>query len=192
MTDRAEAMSRRLDRTARRLGVPDDGRRLILDAFSAAMEPRRDRIADDHHPDYLHPARTALILMDDAGESDPAVLAMAILCETRDPSLAAATGVIEGISRTVAEGLGGIPRPSHEEEPLIESLLALSAGQSRVAVAERLDHARHLHLREREEWPPYHATTCAVYAPVAGRVHPTLGERFDWWCSTFRQRLLKG
>lgn len=192
MTDRAEAMSRRLDRTARRLGVPDDERRLILDAFSAAMQPRRDRIADDHHPDYLHPARTALILMDDARESDPTVLAMALFCETRDPSLAASIGAIERISRAVAEGLAGIPLPSHGGEPLIESLLALSPGQSRVAVAERLDHARHLHLRDREEWAVYHATTCAVYARVAGRVHATLGERLDWWCSTFRRQFLEG
>lgn len=185
-------MVRRLERTARHLGVPDHGRALVLQAFSTAMEPRRRLLTDDHHPDYLHPARTALILMDDVRESDPMVLAMAVFCETRDKSLAAVAEKIEATSPAVAQGLAGIPLPSEEGETLMESLLALSPGQSLVAVAERLDHARHLHLRDRNEWSAYHATTCAVYAPVAGRVHATLGDRLDWWCSTFRRRYLQG
>lgn len=191
--DRADAMGRRLDRTARRLGIDTDGRDLIRRAFGAAMEPRRARIEDDHHPDFLHPARSALILMDDARESDAALLATAILAETRDPTLAPPAGAVERISSTVADGLARIPRPGPgpEDRMLLERLLALSPGLARVAAAERLDHARHLHVRDRGEWASYHATTCGVYVPVAGRVHERLGARLDWWCATFRRRFLE-
>lgn len=191
MTDRAGAMARRLDGAARRLGIPDEGCTLIRTAFEAAMEPRRQRVPDDHHPDYLHPARTALILMDDARVADAAVLAMALFAETRDPSLAAPTGTIQQVDPVVAEAVAGIPIPAREAERLVESLLALSPDQALVAVAERIDHARHLHLRDRDEWAVYHGTTCAAYAPVAGRVHPALGGRLDWWCSTFKRRFLQ-
>lgn len=185
-------MARRIARTAQRLGVPPDGEALLLQAFHAAMEPRRARLDDDHHPDYLHPARTALILMDDVRQSDPLVLATAVLVETRDPSLSADARAVERVSPAVAAELARIPVPQREGESLLETLLILPPAPALVAAAERLDHARHLHLREREEWGPYHATTCGVYAPVAGRVHEELGQRLEWWCSSFRRRFLDG
>lgn len=188
--DRADAMARRLQRTAARLGLGPQDRQRIAAAFHAAMAPRRSRIPDDHHPDYLHPARTALILMDDAAVADPDILVMGIFAETRDPDLSAPIREVERVSPAAAEALARLPLPAREEDRLLESLLALPSEQVMVATAERLDHARHLHLRDRGEWPGYHATTCASYAPVAARVDKTLGARLASWCSTFQRRFL--
>jgi (p)ppGpp synthase/HD superfamily hydrolase len=183
-------MGRRLGRTARRLGIPESGQALVLDAFRVAMEPRRSRITEDHHPDYLHPARTALILMDDTGLANAELLAVALFVETRDPELAAPERAISRVSPMVAGLVARVPAPSSQGETLLESLLALGPGLAAVALAERLDHARHLHLRDRAEWGDYHALTSEVYAPVAARTDPALASRIGWWCDTFRRRFL--
>ena len=187
--DRAEAMARRLDRTARRLGMDAEGAGLVVSAFRTAMEPRRRAIAEDHHPDYLHPARTALILMDDARVADARVLAVAALAETRAPELRADPAAIRELGRGIPEDVDSIP--DRADDRLLERLLLLEPPLATVALAERLDHARHLHLREREEWTSYHTTTCEVYAPLAGRVEPALAARLEWWCATFARRFLQ-
>lgn len=187
--DRAEAMARRLARTAHRLGLDDAGATLVLDAFRTAMEPRRRRIEEDHHPDYLHPARTALILMDDTRETDPITLAAALFAETRDPSLGAAPEAREAVSPEAARLAAEVPVPAATDR-LLESLLALSDGVIRVAAAERLDHVRHLHLRPRAEWESWHRVTRDVYVPVARRVDPVLAGRLDWWSDMFERRFL--
>lgn len=185
---RAEAMGRRLGRTADRLGLAATDRDLLLDAFRLAMEPRRARIQEDHHPDYLHPARTALILMDDIREADPATLVAALCAESRDPSLAAKEKALERLSPAAAEIVATIPLPDHDH--LLETLLALPAPAAKVAAAERLDHARHLHVRDRAEWDEWHRVTRDAYVPVARRVDATLAARLDWWCDMFARRFL--
>lgn len=190
--DRAEAMARRLARTAARLGVDADGVALMVNAFRAAMVPRRARIQEDHHPDYLHPARTALILMDDARVADPDALVVALLLETRDPALALSAAKAEQVDAPAASRRAAIPVPGEADETLVERLLLLPEDLARVALAERLDHARHLHLRERSEWAEYHSVTCSVYAPVAERVDAALFARIGWWCETFMRRFLQG
>ncbi len=188
--DRAEAMARRLDRTAARLGMTPADRDLIGRAFRLAMGPRRERITSDHHPDYLHPARTALILMDDVRLAHAETLATALFTETRDPGLAVDAGAVERISEGVARELARIPIPDLAGDTLLETLLALPEDTLRVAAAERLDHARHLHLRDRTEWDDYHETTCHIYVPVARRTEPVLAGRLEWWCTTFTERFL--
>jgi (p)ppGpp synthase/HD superfamily hydrolase len=183
-------MARRLDRTAVRLGIDPSGTRLLVDAFRSAMEPRRHRIREDHHPDYLHPARSMLILMDDAALADADLLAVAAFVETRDRVLAAPEEAMDRVHPSLAERVAMIPLPDRAGDRLLEHLLALPDGLAQVALAERLDHARHLHLRDRAEWVPYHALTCETYAPLAARVHETLASRLDWWCATFRDRFL--
>lgn len=190
-TDRAEAMGRRLGRTAARLGMDADGRTLLLRAYRAAMEPRRARIHEDHHPDYLHPARTALILMDDTAEVAPVILAAALFTETRDPPLAPAPDAMRRISPAAAEIVAAVPVPARTPH-LLESLLALPAPAMRVAAAERLDHARHLHLRPRDEWEDWHDATRQAYVPAAARTDSTLAARLDWWCDMFHRRFLDG
>ncbi len=188
MSGRAERMARRLDRDARRRGVAPDAAADLVVAFRLAMEPRLARIDNDHHPDFLHTARTALILIEDAGVTDRAVLCAAALCETRATDLAVRPGTELG--EAVARLLEEVPDPAAPE--LLETLVTASPGAQLVAVAERLDHARHLHLRPEPEWRPYHATTCEVYAPVARRVSAPLADRLRYWCATFRERFLGG
>ena len=182
-------MARRLARTAGRLGMDGPGRQLLLEAFRLAMGPRRERIAEDHHPDYLHPARTALILMDDTGERDPVVLAAAAFIETRDPSLAAGAEARRDVSPEAARLADEVPIPARTDR-LLEALLALRPAALRLAAAERLDHARHLHVRDRGEWDRWHADTRDAYAPATRRVDGTLAARLDWWCDMFARRFL--
>lgn len=189
--DRAEAMGRRLARTAAGLGLDAEGQALVLDAFRAAMAPRRARIDEDHHPDYLHPARTALILMDDTAETAPVTLAAALFAETRDPSLAADPATARSVSADAAELAAAVPVPSRTDH-LLETLLALPPAALKVAAAERLDHARHLHLRDRDEWEDWHNATREAYVPAVGRTDETLAARLDWWCDMFHRRFLGG
>jgi (p)ppGpp synthase/HD superfamily hydrolase len=186
---RAEAMARRLTRTAHALAIDREGQDLIRRAFEIGMEPRFDRGLQDHDPDYLHPARTALILMDDAGVADPQTLAAALVAETRDPSLVPDPEAL-GALADVLSILHAVPGPGSEPEGLMEQLVTATRAVRLVAIAERLDHARHLHLRERSEWEGYHAVTCRVYAPAAARTQHTLAGRLAWWCTTFEQRFL--
>ncbi len=180
-------MARRLARTATRLGIEPTGLDLIRRAFEIGMGPRFARGLEDHHPDYLHPSRTALILMDDARVADATVLATALVTETRDPMLRPPPDELEALDRVVRL-LASVPDP--EEEGLAERLVSASMDARLVAVAERLDHARHLHLRDRQEWAGYHAVTCGTFAPVADRTHPALAGRITWWCTTFEERFL--
>lgn len=187
---RADAMAARLDDTAARLGVGREGRELIAAAHRAAMRPRDLRL-DARHPDYLHGARTALILMEDAEVRDAPTLAAAIVTETRSALLRAPAETLVGLGAGIAELSAAVPVPAAAGEGLLEALLLTPAPVALIAVAERLDHARHLHLRDRAEWERDHALTCAVYAPFAARVHPRIGRRFEWWCGAFSRRFLR-
>lgn len=190
MNERAAAMAARIDATTERLGIDPPGRALIARAFRTAMGPRIDARLDDHHPDFLHPARTILILMDDAAIADPDTLAGAALLETRDPALRATLPQIQELGETVLMVARGVADRG-EAERLLEDLVTAKDGVRLAAVAERLDHARHLHLRPREEWAPYHAVTRAAFAPAAARAHPRLEQRLTWWCRTFADRFLR-
>ncbi|HSH46600.1 MAG TPA: hypothetical protein VK966_12220 [Longimicrobiales bacterium] len=182
---RATAMAARVQETAERVGVNSRGRELMAEAFALAIR-HRSHLHDHHHPDFLHTARTALVLMDDAGEADPRILAAALVLETRDPALVLPEDGLRALG--LANLVEGIPTPGRTPE-LLEALLALPRDQARLAVAERLDHARHLHLRDRAEWAGEHALCCQAYAPLAGRLDPVLERRFAWWCRTFARRL---
>jgi hypothetical protein len=176
-------MLRRLVRTATALGVADST--LLERAFERAMVPRMDRLDDDHDPRFLHPGRTALILMDDVGFADPEGLAAAILSETESPDLACGP---EASRPDDPEPLGyalaqahRIPRMEDEEE-LAEALVTAPEPIPVIALAEYLDQLRHLRLwadparvRARGD------TASRILVPFAGRVHPVLARRFEWW-----------
>jgi hypothetical protein len=187
---RRERMARRLERELRRNGVVEREIEGVLDAFRLAMEPRVEGL-DDHHPDYLHPARTLLVLLLDAGARDPVLLRAAPLCETHRPALAVpAERVTKRVGADVGRLLEAVPRPQSSGELLLEDLVASPAEVLTLAVAERLDHARHLHLAPRDEWTAFHATACGVYAVAARRTGPRLTGRYAFWCRSFEERYL--
>lgn len=189
---RAEAMARRIAGAAERAGLTQAERALLDRAFRLAMEPRARLLADDHDPDFLHPARTALILLEDLGCRDPHALAAGAVCETLRPELAAAAAEIRGVLGPAVHALvAAVPVPALAGDELLEQLVAADHATRLVALVERLDHARHLHLRPRAEWAAFHGLTREAYLPVALRTDPTLGRRFRWWCAMFERRFLR-
>ena len=185
---RWERMIERLDRTALVHGVEAAGRRLIEDAFRAAMAPRLAVIHDDHHPDYLHPGRTAVILLDDLGVTGPVALAAACLVDTRRPEIEASDSEVEDrVGRDVLDFRDRVPRPGSER--LLEDLLGSDPQVALVALAERLDHLRHAHLwGDLETARAAHAEGSAVYLSVAERAHPLLARRYRHCCRIFSRK----
>lgn len=181
-------MARRLDGTGRRAGLSEEETGRILDAYRLAMRPRQHQLSDDHDPDFLHPARTALILLDDLGVSAPDTIAAGVLAETVHPELAVDPDTLA--DRSVRDLLQRLPGPDLGAEQLLRTLRAAPETVRLIALAERLDHARHLHLREQTEWMDFHSLTCDVYRPIAEETHPTLARRFRWWCRMFTRRFL--
>jgi len=189
---RARAMAQRLADTAEHAGLAAADVALIERAFDLAMQPRIERIADDHDPDFLHPARTTLILLEDVGCRDARTLAAGALCETVRLELAVPIARVEAaLDPAVRALLDEVPVPERAGEELLERLVTAGQDARLIALAERLDHARHLHLRPAAGWPAFHALTCDVYLPLASRADPTLERRLRWWCGMFARRFLR-
>jgi hypothetical protein len=174
-------MQRRIERRLERAGLPVAERERVLRANAAALMHRLSVLADDEHFDVLHPSRTLLILLDDCDVTDARLLEAAATVESEHASLrvAAANGLAESV-----------PLP-HADAELLEQLVVADEDVRLIALAERLDHARHLHLRDPADWVAFHALVEDVYGPVARRTHPRLGRRYDWWLRMFRRRFLE-
>ena len=185
---RWERMADRIDRTAAIHGVDEDGRGLIERGFRAAMAARVEVISDDHHPDYLHPGRTAAILLDDVGLNEPLPLAAACLVDTQRPELEPSReDLLERVGQEVLDIRDQVPRPGSER--LLEDLLGSEMRVGLVALAERLDHLRHAHLwGDMEAARAAHREGSAVYLAVAERTHPLLARRYTHCCRTFGKK----
>jgi len=207
--DRGDRMAERVFRTGEARGVLPSGLSLLAASMSLAMEPRRRLLSDDRHPDFLHPGRTALILMDDVGETDPVVLSAAVLVESVEPRLRTSAGTVRERLRGAGGGestsllLGrepedsvsrlveAVPLPDRWGERLLEALVTAPPEAQQVALAERLDHLRHAHLLEdRALRRALHTSAVKVYLPLSGRGHPALARRYRTWCNMFARRHL--
>lgn len=178
LDERATAMARRLTATGRRAGLDAPAAGGLADRFLDVLRARG--VADAQDPAYLHPARNALILMEDLGVADVAEVSAAIGCD----------GVrrwTDGASPEAAALLAAIPFPG---DALLEQLVSAAEGVRRIALADRLDHARHLHLGPAETWTAFHAETRDVWLPVAERTHAVLARRLRWWTGMFERRWL--
>lgn len=181
-------MAEKLGVYATRAGATDV--ETIVQAYHLAMRPRLAHLPDVFHHDMLHPARTALILIEDVHCHDAVVLAAALVTETRDPGLRVAREEIaEVMGPDVARVAAAVPDPLAEAETLVEDLVTADRDVALIALAERLDHARHLHMRAPAEWRDYFHQTVTVYMPVAERINPTLLRRFERWAGAFEKRL---
>lgn len=191
--DRGTAMAASVVRAARVAGVGADGIRILSRAHALAMEPRVAAFADDHHPLFLHPGRSALVLLRDVGCADPVVLAAAALLESEDAELRIGRDRAEAeVDREVAALVAAVPLS--RSPSLAEDLVTADEAVRLVALAERLDHLRHAHLRGADHaWrAAAHAEAEAVYRPVAHRTQARLAQRYDHWCRTFARGLLAG
>ena len=187
--DRGRAMARSLAAAARAAGLPDDGVELLSRAHALAMEPRTEALDDDHHPAYLHPGRTALVLLRDAEVRDARVLAAATLVESRDGALRVEEARVRArLGEGMADLVAAVPAPG--SEGLAEALVTAPEEVRLVALAEHLDHLRHLHVRGRApDWEERAAEVEAVWLPMAGRTHERLAGRYRHWLRVFRRRL---
>jgi len=182
-------MAASLVRAARFTGVSADGVRAISRAYALAMEPRVATFEDDHHPLFLHPGRSVLVLLRDVSCVDGPLLAAAALVESEDAELRiAAADVRAGLGGEVADLVEAVPMPGTGS--LAEALVTADERVRLLALAERLDHLRHAHLREADEgWrAAAHAEARSIYWPVAERTHPRLAQRYEHWCRTFARR----
>jgi (p)ppGpp synthase/HD superfamily hydrolase len=183
-------MAASVARAATSLGVTPAGIVRLDRAHALAMEVRAERMADEHHPLYLHPGRTVLVLLRDVGVTDPVVLCAAALVESEDDSVRPSA---QRIRREVGDDVGdlaaSVPLPG--SHTLVEDLVTGSERVRLVALAERLDHVRHAHLVDAPaEWRrAVHAQAEAAYLPVAERTHARLADRYRHWCAAFARRL---
>ncbi|HET9982803.1 MAG TPA: hypothetical protein VFQ38_04435 [Longimicrobiales bacterium] len=186
---RAGAMAARLATQARARGIDEAGAGHVARAFELAMS-RRGLAEED--PGYLHPGRTALILLEDAAVRDETVLAAGTLVDAANPGLAVPTAEIEhDLGAAEAALVAAVPVPA-AADALLEGLLVAEEAVRLLALADRLDLVRHLHLRPSAEWAETHALTRAAYLPVAERTCGLLARRLRWWCDRFAARYLAG
>jgi (p)ppGpp synthase/HD superfamily hydrolase len=180
-------MAEKLSVYATRAGVDDVA--LVTDAYHLAIRPRLGYLSDVFHHDMLHPARTALILIENAHCTKASVLAAAEATETLFPQMRVRSSEIaDALGDDVALLAEAVPDPA-DEETLVERLVTASDDVALIALAERLDHARHLHMRERSLWRAYFEQTASVYMPLAQRMNEDLFLRFFRWTTAFEKRL---
>jgi hypothetical protein len=172
-SNRVETMAHKLGVYAERAGMAPDK---LIDAYFTAVQPRIQRFGDVFHPEILHPARSALILLQDTTLHDETVLSEAVLTESEYPELR--------ISRKIPTPLDG------DDEWLMEELVSSPDDVVYVAMAERLDHARHLRFRDETLWRPFLEQVQGVYLPICRRVSPELAPRFERWALSFERHQL--
>ena len=187
---RAAQMARSLAGALRSQGADEAEEAALARAFGVAMAPRSERLEDDHHPAYLHPGRSPLVLLHDVGSVDVSVLVVATLHESVDDHVRLPDVEMErAAGPSAAEAVASLPRPG--DERLVERLLGLGPGLSLAVLAEWLDHLRHLHLREDlvDRWAESHEEVVEAWLPFARRIHPRLAVRYAHWARTFARRI---
>jgi hypothetical protein len=185
--DRAQAMAGSVERFARAAALDANGVSLVGRAYALAMAPRR--VLDEHDPAFLHPGRSILVLLQDVGPLPPEVLAAAAVHESEEPRFRLeAVDVRRELGEPVADLVASLPFP--DDDDLVERLVTLDEGARLAALAERLDHIRHAHLREdRDRWRALRDEVMAVWAPVAERTHARLADRYRAWMRAISRRL---
>jgi hypothetical protein len=172
-------MARRLVREAVARGVDEPDR--LEDAFGRAMEPRHRLLDDDHDPRYLHPGRSALVLMSDGGVVDGRWILASILTETASPELAF-TPARQAPAWLHEAWVRAREVPGAEDPDLAERLLTAEPEAAVLALCEYLDQLRHLRLWAGAARVARVARTAEeILLPVARRSSPVLARRFEWW-----------
>ncbi|MGD8277546.1 MAG: hypothetical protein PVH00_05945 [Gemmatimonadota bacterium] len=183
-------MARRLERAARAARLDADAAR-IGRLFRAVLDRRATGFDDPHHPDYLHPARTALILLEDVRRHDPDLTLAATAIDTERPDLDLPLDEVEreagARAAAIVDAIRGGPPPDAER---LEWLVQLENDALLVALAERLDHARHLHLAPADRWPGFHRRFAEADLLAASRSDERLAWRMQRWHDSFARRFL--
>jgi hypothetical protein len=193
MRERARAMLDRVTSEAAAVLAPDDTA-LVRASLERCLDFRDDRIDDDHDPRLLHPARTIRILIADAACRDADALAAAPWVDSIDaelvPSFDGVPADAGARAIDVAASIRDVPLPGDDDGDLLERLVCAPPVAALIALAERLDQVRHVHLRPGLSSQSHLDQVRAVYAPAARRIAPALGRRFDRWADALERRLL--
>jgi hypothetical protein len=186
--DRARAMAQSVERIARATGLGEDAIELVGRANALAMGART-RALDQHEPAYLHPGRSILVLLQDVGPISAVILAAAAAHESEDARFRPSIELVRAeLGDDVAGVVEAIPLPGDEALP--ERLVTADAGTRLAALAERLDHLRHAHLRNDPAWwRALDQEVRAAWAPLAERTHPRLADRYRAWLRAMGRRL---
>lgn len=187
---RDRAMEARVGRTLDGMGLRTDDVALVRTAFRLAMEPRRGRLTDARHPDFLHPGRTVLILSVDASVRDPLALAAGALLESERADLRVGHARIAAqLGESLAAWVAAVPLPGAR---LAEDLVTAPRAVCLVALAERLDQCRHAKFwPDRDARARVLAQAVGVYGPVALCVDELLARRFSHWSGAFARTLAR-
>jgi hypothetical protein len=188
---RDRAMEGRVARTLEEGGIAPDGVALVVGGHGLAMAPRLEGALDPHHPEFLHPGRTVLILALDTALRDPVALAAAALVESERAELRVSGAAIrDALGHAVADFVASVPLA---DEGLAEALVTAEPDIRMVALAERLDHCRHAKFwADRAARVRIHRQAEAVLGPVAQRTDPALARRFEHWAGAFARTLERG
>lgn len=188
--------------------MPPDHAATVAGAVADALAVRDVLYADDHAPPLLHPARTVLILLSDAACHDADTLAAAAFFDSvpdaplPDPRRlgTGAASILAAVPRPPSAAHGGSGR---DEDPgdvalgedfddaidrLREELVTAPRAAALIALAERLDHARHLHMMTGAGSAAFLAGIERVYSPVAARLCPRIAQRLDRWALAYTRR----
>ena len=189
--ERSAAMALSVSNAALIRGMTPSEVEVLGRAHALAMEPRLKAVDDDHHPAYLHPGRTMLVLLQDVGTVSITALCAAAVHESEDRNLRLGSAAVRGaLGDPVADIVDALPLPG--DPRLLEQLVTLAPEPLLAALAERLDHLRHAHLREDPDWwRAIHEEATRVWVPVAERAHSRLADRYHHWLRTFGRRLDK-
>ncbi len=190
--DRAQAMATRLRRSAERAGIDGTAIGDLSVAYEKIVRLRSAAFPDPGEQALLHPARTALILLEDLTVIDVAMLCAGLWYDSLRADLCLPAVEARSLSPEGAAALlASLPPDGLEDAELLEQLVVADSRVLLIALAERLDHARHLHLMPREEWTDFHRQVRDIHLPLAQRAHPRLARRYDWWTATFARRFLE-
>jgi hypothetical protein len=188
--ERAEAMAVRLRRTAGRFALSGANLDSLDECFRYVVGLRLQAWPEPH-PDFLHPARTALILLDDVGIADVAALGSGLLYDSDRPDLSVSASDAAALGwNGAADLLAQFPPAGLDDSRLMESLVTLDPVPLAVVLSERLDHARHLHFRPADRWQSSYRQVLDIYLPIAVR-SSILAARFDAWAEAFSRRLMR-
>lgn len=166
--------------------------RALLDTcLTAALARREALLEDEEDPRFLHPARSVLILLDDADVRDAALLGGAALVETEDAALAVPAA--DRLPDAALAWAAAVPQPrALPRAALLEALVVAPQETRLVACAERLDQARHAHMLPEFDAARWLAEVLEIWLPVAQRTHERIALRFERWAVAWQRRLERG
>lgn len=216
LRERAARMVERVRFEASAVLSPDRAA-IVASALADALAVRDVIHDDDHAPPLLHPARTVLILLSDAACHDADTLAAAAFFDSLPGAPVPDPGRLRRHAADILAAVP-VPPPDPAEdredtadggdtppddardvanvldfndalERLREDLVTAPTAAALIALAERLDHARHLHLMPDVPPAPLLAGIQRVYSPVAARLCPRIAQRLDRWARSYTRRV---